>query len=88
MFVDFFIKRLIFASVCAIVILLIGLISIPTLAIARFPKISLTQISVTSNYSKASAEVVESGVTNILERQINGVEGLRYLTSSSSNDGK
>ncbi|MFN6483545.1 MULTISPECIES: efflux RND transporter permease subunit [unclassified Nostoc] len=87
MFVDFFIKRPIFASVCAIIILLIGLISIPSLPIARFPEISPTQISVTSNYSGASAEVVESGVTNILERQINGVEGLRYLTSSSSNDG-
>ncbi|MCC5606501.1 efflux RND transporter permease subunit [Nostoc sp. CHAB 5834] len=87
MFVDFFIKRPIFASVCAIVILLTGLISIPTLPIARFPEISPTQITVTSNYSGASAEVVESGVTNILERQINGVEGLRYLTSSSSNDG-
>ncbi|MDZ8238693.1 MAG: efflux RND transporter permease subunit [Nostoc sp. ChiQUE01a] len=87
MFVDFFIKRPIFASVCAIIILLIGLISIATLPIARFPEISPTQISVTSNYSGASAEVVESGVTNILERQINGVEGLRYITSSSSNDG-
>ncbi|MBD2681992.1 MULTISPECIES: efflux RND transporter permease subunit [Nostoc] len=87
MFVDFFIKRPIFASVCAILILLIGLISIPTLPIARFPEITPTQISVTSNYSGASAEIVESGVTNILERQINGVEGLRYLTSSSSNDG-
>ncbi|MEH2201998.1 efflux RND transporter permease subunit [Nostoc sp.] len=87
MFVDFFIKRPIFASVCAIVILLIGLISIPTLPIARFPEISPTQITVTSNYNGASAEIVESGVTNILERQINGVEGLRYLTSSSSNDG-
>ncbi|MFN6474479.1 MAG: efflux RND transporter permease subunit [Nostoc sp. SerVER01] len=87
MFVDFFIKRPIFASVCAILILLIGLISIATLPIARFPEITPTQISVTSNYSGASAEIVESGVTNILERQINGVEGLRYLTSSSSNDG-
>lgn len=87
MFVDFFIKRPIFASVSAIIILLIGLISIPSLPIARFPEISPTQISVTSNYSGASAEVVESGVTNILERQINGIEGLRYLTSSSSNDG-
>ncbi|MDZ8026098.1 MAG: efflux RND transporter permease subunit [Nostoc sp. DedQUE11] len=87
MFVDFFIKRPIFASVCAILILLIGLISIATLPIARFPEITPTQISITSNYSGASAEIVESGVTNILERQINGVEGLRYLTSSSSNDG-
>lgn len=87
MFVDFFIKRPVFATVCALIILLVGLISIPTLPIARFPDITPTQISVTANYSGASAEVVESGVTNILERQINGVEGLKYLTSSSSNDG-
>jgi HAE1 family hydrophobic/amphiphilic exporter-1 len=54
---------------------------------ARFPDISPTQIQVSANYSGASAEVVENAVTNILERQINGVEGLRYISSSSSNDG-
>jgi len=87
MFADFFIKRPVFASVCAIVIILVGAISIPTLPIERFPDISPTQITVTANYSGASAEIVENAVTNILERQINGVEGLKYLTSSSSNDG-
>ncbi|WP_427162996.1 efflux RND transporter permease subunit [Aliinostoc sp. HNIBRCY26] len=87
MFVDFFIKRPVFSTVCAIIILLVGLISIPTLPIARFPDISPTQINVAANYTGASAEVVESGVTNILERQINGVEGVKYITSSSSNDG-
>ena len=87
MFADFFIKRPVFASVCAIIIILVGAISIPTLPIERFPDISPTQINVTANYSGASAEIVENAVTNILERQINGVEGLKYLTSSSSNDG-
>ena len=87
MFADFFIKRPVFASVCALVIILVGAISIPTLPIERFPDISPTQITVTANYSGASAEIVENAVTNILERQINGVEGLKYLTSSSSNDG-
>src|ERR671932_2344519 len=87
MFADFFIKRPVFASVCALIIILVGAISIPTLPIERFPDISPTQINVTSNYSGASAEIVENAVTNILERQINGVEGLKYLTSSSSNDG-
>jgi HAE1 family hydrophobic/amphiphilic exporter-1 len=87
MFVDFFIKRPVFSTVCALIILLIGAISIPTLPIARFPDISPTQINVAANYTGASAEVVESGVTNILERQINGVEGVKYITSSSSNDG-
>ncbi|WP_413175005.1 efflux RND transporter permease subunit [Anabaena azotica] len=87
MFVNFFIKRPVFTSVCAIIILLVGVISIPTLPTAQYPEISPTQIIVTSNYVGASAEVVESTVTSILERQINGIEGIKYMTSSSSNDG-
>nr|WP_199332644.1 efflux RND transporter permease subunit [Anabaena catenula] len=85
--VDFFIKRPVFTSVCAIIILLVGAISIPTLPTAQYPEISPTQIIVSSNYIGATAEIVESNVTTILERQINGVEGIKYMTSSSSNDG-
>lgn len=87
MFVDFFIKRPVFSSVCAIIILLVGSISIFLLPIERFPDISPTQIQVTANYEGASAEVVENAVTSIVERQINGVEGLKYISSSSSNSG-
>lgn len=87
MFVDFFIKRPVFSTVCSIIILLVGAISIPTLPVAQFPNISPTQVNVTANYVGASAEIVENTVTTILERQINGVEGMRYMTSSSSNDG-
>ncbi|MGI0489383.1 efflux RND transporter permease subunit [Pantanalinema rosaneae CENA516] len=87
MFVDFFIRRPVFSIVCALIILLVGAIAIPSLPVDQFPDISPIQVSVTSNYPGASAEVVESAVTTILERQINGVEGLRYLSSSSSNDG-
>ncbi|MBD2128856.1 efflux RND transporter permease subunit [Microcoleus sp. ZQ-A2] len=87
MFADYFIKRPVFAIVCSLIILLVGAISIPSLPIAQFPDISPIQINVTANYSGASAEVVENAVTNILEREINGVEGLKYMTSSSSNDG-
>jgi hydrophobic/amphiphilic exporter-1 (mainly G- bacteria), HAE1 family len=87
MFVDFFIKRPVFTSVCSIIILLVGAISIPTLPTDRYPEISPTQINVTANYVGASAEVVENAVTTILERQINGVEGMKYMTSSSSNNG-
>ena len=87
MFADYFIKRPVLAIVCSLIILLVGAISIPTLPIAQFPDISPIQINVTANYSGASAEVVENAVTNILEREINGVEGLKYMTSSSSNDG-
>ncbi|HIK17701.1 MAG TPA: efflux RND transporter permease subunit [Leptolyngbyaceae cyanobacterium M33_DOE_097] len=87
MFSEFFIKRPVFSIVAATIILLLGLIAIPTLPIAQFPEIAPTQVTVVSNYSGASAEVVENTVTTILERQINGVEGLRYMQSSSSNDG-
>ncbi|MBD2655373.1 efflux RND transporter permease subunit [Synechocystis sp. FACHB-383] len=87
MFVDFFIKRPVFASVCAIIILLVGMISLVNLPVAQFPEIAPTAIQVTSNYSGANAEVVERAVTDILERQINGVEGMRYISSTSSNDG-
>jgi HAE1 family hydrophobic/amphiphilic exporter-1 len=87
MFVNFFIKRPVFSTVCALIILLVGVISIFTLPIARFPDISPIKIQVTAQYNGASAEVVENAVTSILERQINGVEGLKYLTSSSSNSG-
>jgi hydrophobic/amphiphilic exporter-1 (mainly G- bacteria), HAE1 family len=87
MFVDFFIKRPVFSTVCALIIVLVGAISIPTLPIAQYPNISPTQVQVTANYIGASAEIVENTVTTILERQINGVEGMRYMTSSSSNDG-
>jgi HAE1 family hydrophobic/amphiphilic exporter-1 len=87
MFVDFFIKRPVFSTVCALLILLIGGICIPTLPIARYPEISPPQVTVSSIYTGADAETVESSVTTILEREINGVQGLRYMTSSSSNTG-
>ena len=87
MLVNFFIKRPVFTTVCALIILLVGVISIPTLPIAQYPDISPKQVNVTTNYIGADARTVEDGVTTILEREINGVEGLRYMTSSSSNDG-
>jgi HAE1 family hydrophobic/amphiphilic exporter-1 len=87
MFVDFFIKRPIFATVCALMIILAGAISIPTLPIALFPRLAPPQVTVASNYTGASAQVVETAVTIPLEEQINGVEGMKYLTSISGNDG-
>ncbi len=87
MFVDFFIKRPVFASVCSLVILLAGAIALPTLPIAQYPNIAPTTISVTATYPGADAETVEKTVTTILEKQINGVEGMQYMTSNSGNDG-
>jgi hydrophobic/amphiphilic exporter-1 (mainly G- bacteria), HAE1 family len=87
MFVDFFIKRPIFATVCSLVLILGGVICIPTLPIAQYPTIAPPQVTVTSRYTGASAEVVESSVTIPLEQELNGAEGLKYITSTSSNDG-
>ncbi len=87
MFADFFIKRPVFTTVCAIIVLLVGAISIPTLPTARYPEISPTQINVTANYVGANAEVVEKTVTTVLEQRLNGVEGMKYMSSSSSNSG-
>lgn len=87
MFADFFIKRPVFAIVCALVILVAGLVSLPTLPVEQYPDISPVQITVTANYVGANAQVVEDTVTTVLERQINGVEGMRYMSSTSSNDG-
>ena len=85
--VNFFIKRPIFASVCALLIILAGAVCIPTLPVSLYPNLAPPQVTVTSNYVGANAQVVESAVTIPLEQQINGVEGMHYITSTSSNDG-
>jgi hydrophobic/amphiphilic exporter-1 (mainly G- bacteria), HAE1 family len=87
MFVDFFIRRPVFATVCALMIILAGAVVIPTLPIAQFPTLAPPQVSVSSVYIGASAQTVESAVTIPLEEQINGAEGMKYMTSSSGNDG-
>jgi hydrophobic/amphiphilic exporter-1 (mainly G- bacteria), HAE1 family len=86
-FTKFFITRPIFASVLSAVILLAGAISLPTLPVAHYPDISPPQISVTSEYIGANASAVETSVTNPLEEAINGVEGLRYISSTSDDNG-
>src|ERR1700729_4220076 len=87
MFVDFFIHRPVFATVCALLIILAGAVVIPSLPIAQFPTLAPPQIAVSSVYVGASAQTVESAVTIPLEEQINGAEGMKYVTSSSGNDG-
>ena len=76
-----------FATVCALLIILAGAVCIPTLPISLYPQLAPPQVTVTSNYVGANARVVESAVTIPLEEQINGVEGMRYIQSTSSNDG-
>ena len=87
MFVDFFIRRPVFATVCALLIILGGAISIPTLSIADFPDLAPPQVVVSSGYIGANAQTVESAVTIPLEQAINGVPGMKYITSTSGNDG-
>jgi len=87
LFVDFFIRRPVFATVCAILIVLGGAIAIPTLPIAQFPDLAPPQVVVSSSYIGANAQTVESAVTIPLEQAINGVPGMKYVTSTSGNDG-
>ncbi len=87
MFAEFFIRRPVFATVCALLIVLAGTAVIPTLPIAQFPNLAPPQVGVTSSYIGASAQTVESAVTIPLEQQINGAEAMKYMTSTSGNDG-
>ena len=87
MFADFFIKRPVFSTVTSLVIVIAGAVCIPILPIAQFPELAPPTVAVNSFYVGANAQAVESSVTTILEESINGVEGMRYMTSQSGNDG-
>jgi len=84
---NFFIERPIFASVCSFMILMSGLMTIPALPIENYPDIAPPSVQVTAVYTGANAETVETAVTSLIEQQINGVEGMRYMTSSSTASG-
>jgi hydrophobic/amphiphilic exporter-1 (mainly G- bacteria), HAE1 family len=85
--IEFFLHRPVFASVCALFIVLAGLICIPTLPVAQFPQVAPPVVTVTANYIGANAQAAESSVTTPLEEAINGVDGLRYISSSTTSDG-
>ena len=87
MFSDIFIRRPILATVCSLVIILAGAISIPSLPIARYPELAPPSVTVAAFYTGANAQSVESAVVTPLEQVINGVEGMLYITSSSTNSG-
>ena len=85
--VEFFIRRPIFATVCALLIVLAGAVSIPSIPISLYPELAPPQVVVACNYVGANSQIVEAAVTIPLEQSINGVEGMRYISSTSSNDG-
>ena len=87
MFVDTFIKRPVLASVCSLVIVLAGGLAIPTMPISQYPDVAPPTVSVLAVYTGANAETVETAVTTPLEQAINGVEGMLYMSSASTNSG-
>lgn len=83
----FFIFRPVFAIVTAIVLTLAGIIAGLGLPIAQYPQITLPTIRVSAIYPGASAEVVEQALAQPIEEQVNGVEGMLYMSSSSAGNG-
>ena len=87
MFSQFFIKRPIFAIVIALFMILVGLITVKSLPISKFPNIELPHISVSARYPGADARTVAEVVGSPIEEQINGVEDMLYMSSTSGSDG-
>ena len=83
----FFIVRPIFAAVVSFFIIIVGLIAYATLPVAQFPEIVPPTVSVSASYPGASAQTVADTVAAVLEQEINGVEGMIYMYSQSTNDG-
>src|SRR6476660_6718593 len=83
----FFIDRPIFANVIAFVMILLGLISVWRLPVEQYPSITPPTVRITTNYPGANAEVVAATVAAPIETQVNGVENMLYMSSTSSGDG-
>ena len=85
---EFFVRRPIVAMVIAILMLLLGLISLRGLPIAQYPEITPPMVNVTASYPGASSTSVEESVATPIEQKVNGVEGMIYMRSTNSSDGK
>lgn len=84
MFTNFFIRRPVFASVCSLLIILIGAVGFTRLPVREYPDIEPPVVTASTVYPGANPQVVETEVTEILEDEINGVDGIKTLTSTSS----
>lgn len=87
MFSQFFIERPIFASVIAIVIVIAGVVAFGALPVAQYPEITPPTVSVSAMYPGANAQVVAETVAAPIEQQVNGVEDMIYMSSTSASDG-
>jgi multidrug efflux pump len=83
----FFIDRPIFATVLSVLIALAGFLALLALPVAQYPEISPPQVQVSITYPGASAQVVADTVAAPIEQQVNGIEGMLYMSSQSGNDG-
>ena len=88
MIAQFFVKRPVFAWVISIVIMLAGILAITQLPISQYPNVAPPSIRISATYNGASAETVENSVTQIIEQQLTGLDGLLYFSSSSSSTGR
>ena len=86
-FSHFFIARPIFASVVSLIILIVGAIAYSTLPVSQFPDIVPPTISVTATFPGANAVTVADTVASVIEQEVNGVEGMIYMYSQSTDDG-
>ncbi|MDU4394262.1 multidrug efflux RND transporter permease subunit AdeJ [Acinetobacter ursingii] len=85
---QFFIHRPIFAWVIALVIMLAGIITLTKMPVAQYPTIAPPTVTISATYPGASAQTVENTVTQIIEQQMNGLDGLRYISSNSAGNGQ
>lgn len=88
MFARFFVRRPVFAWVIAILIMMAGIIAIRSMPVAQYPDVAPPSISISATYTGASAETLENSVTQVIEQQLTGLDGLLYFTSTSSSDGQ
>lgn len=87
MFSHFFIDRPIFAWVVALLISLVGAIALYSLPIEQYPNVAPPSLTITATYPGADAATVEQSVTQVIEQELNGVEGLLYMSSTSGANG-
>jgi multidrug efflux pump len=88
MFSKFFVERPIFATVVSLIIVIAGLVAMNTLPVSQYPTITPVQIQVTTTYPGADSKTVGDSVAAPIEAQINGVDNMLYMTSTSSNTGQ